>query len=99
MQLVMLRSGSEVPEDGIVILRKQGEAIGLVLRPCAYVRCGEITHVVHVEAQERSDLGLSEQVLGALQTLTAQAIEVDTIFPINRHRSVCRQCHGLAPES
>ena len=35
IQLMMLGGGSEVPENRLVILRQQREAIGLVLRPRA----------------------------------------------------------------
>ena len=61
MQLVMFGSRSEVPQNRLVILRKEGEAIRLVLRPGADVRRGQVADIVHVEAQQRAHFGLASE--------------------------------------
>ena len=88
MQLVMLGGGAEVPHDRLGILREQGEAAVLVLRPGADVGGGDVAHVVHVEAQQRAHFGFRQQRFHARQTLAAQAVEVDALFPVNRHGAV-----------
>src|SRR6202035_1626645 len=90
---------TEVPKNGLVILRQQRESADFILRPTANVRGGQVTHVVHVKTQEGSHLGLREKSLSARKTFTAQSIEIDSLFPINRHRSVSWQCHGRPPLS
>ena len=95
MQLMVLRRRSEVPQNRLVILRKQREAIRLVLRPGTDVGRGQVPDIVHVEAQERAHLGLLQKILGARQAFAAQAIEVNPIFPIHRHRSICGQSHRI----
>src|ERR1700722_11179556 len=99
MKLMMAGRGAEIPENRFVVLRQQCEPADFVLRPTADVRRGKITHVVHVKTQEGSHLGLREKSLSARQTFTAQSIEIDSLFPINRHRSISRQCHGRPPLS
>jgi hypothetical protein len=86
-------SGSEIPQDRFVILRQQREAVGLVLRPGADMRRGQVTHIVHVEAEQRSHLRLGEEVFRLLQAFAAETIEVDAILPIDRHGSVRSECH------
>ncbi len=89
MQLVVFRRRSEVPQDWFVVLRKQRETVRLVLRPCADVGRGQVAHIVHVKAQQRSHLGFLQKILGPRQALAAQAVEVNPVFPIDRHRSIC----------
>ena len=93
MQLVMLGGRSEIPQNRLVVLRKKGEAICLVLSPSTNVGGGDVPDIVHVKAQQRAHLRLLEKILGARQSFAAQAIEVDPIFPIDSHRSVSRQSH------
>src|SRR5579864_4656562 len=93
----MLGGGSEVPENGLVILRKQGEAVGLVLSPGADVRRSEVAHIVHVETQQRAHRGLGEEVFGFLQAFAAQPLEVDAVLPIDRHGSMSFESHKSAP--
>ena len=88
VQLMMLGGGAEIPQDRFVVLRKQREAVGFVLRPGADVRRGEVAHVVHVEAEQRAHLGLGEQRFRFGEALAAETIEVDSILPIDRHGSV-----------
>src|SRR5713101_4750394 len=84
---------SEVPQDGLIVLRKERKPVGLVLRPGADVSCRQVPHIIHVEAKEGSHLRLGEKSFGAAQALASQTVEVDTVFPINRHRSVGWQSH------
>src|ERR1700722_4941880 len=96
---MMSGRGAEVPKNGLVILRQKCKPADFVLRPTANVRRGDITHIVHVETEEGSHLGLREKSLSARQTFTTQSIEIDSLLPINRHRSISRQCHGRPPLS
>ena len=96
VQLMMPGGGSEVPKNWFIILRQQSEAIRLVLRPCADVRGRQVAHIVHVKAEERAHFRLLQQSLRPRQPLASQTIEVHSLFPIHRHRSVSRQCHKHA---
>jgi hypothetical protein len=58
MQLVMFRSRSEIPQDRLIVLWKEREAIRLVLGPCTDVGRGQVADIVHVEAQQRTHLRL-----------------------------------------
>jgi len=60
IQLMVPGRRSEVPQDWVVILRQQREAVGLVLRPCADVRGRQVAHVVHVEAEQRAHRRLGQ---------------------------------------
>src|SRR5438270_2082106 len=86
-------SRSEIPENRLIVLRQQREAVRLVLRPCANVRGGEIAHVVHVETQQRSHGGFCQQVFGFLQAFAAKPVEIDSAFPIHSHGPVSFKCH------
>ncbi len=97
IELMVLGRRPEVPQDRLVILRQQGEAADLVLGPGADVRRGDVPDVVHVEAEHRAHLRLRQQRLDPVQPLPAEAIEVDAPLPIDRHRSVGLDCHGLSP--
>ena len=90
---MMFRRRSEVPENRLIVLRQQREAVRLVLRPCANVRGGEIAHVVHVETQQRSHVGFCQQVFGFLQAFAAKPVEIDSAFPIHSHGPVSFKCH------
>jgi hypothetical protein len=46
---------------------------------------GDVPHVVHVEAQQRADLGGGQHRFDARQALAAQAVEVDALLPIHCH--------------
>src|SRR5580700_5149755 len=94
----MMASGrAEVPEDRVVILRQQCEAADFVLRPGTDVGGGEITHIVHIEAEKGAHLRLREKRLRALQAFTTQPVKINSLFPVNGHRSVSWQCHGRPP--
>jgi len=88
MQLVMLGGGAKIPQDRLALAREQREAAHLVLRPGTDVRGSDVTHVVHVKAQNRAHFRFGEKILHALQTFRAQPIEVNALFPINRHCSM-----------
>src|ERR1700739_4302918 len=90
---MMARGGAEIPEDRLVVLGKEGEAVRLVLGPGADVSGREVAHIVHVKAEQGAHLGLGEQFFHALEALAAEAVEVDSLFPVNGHRSVGWQCH------
>ena len=90
---MVLGSRPKVPQDRFVILRKQRKAVGLVLCPGADVRRGDVTHVVHVEAQQRAHFRFSKQLFRTVETFTAQTVKVDALFPINCHCSVSFDSH------
>src|ERR1035438_3640231 len=96
MQLMMPGGRSEVPQNRFIILRKKREAIRLVLGPRSNVRRRDVAHVIHVEAKERTHLGLGEKILSARQPFAAQAVKVNAIFPVYRHRSVSWQSHKFS---
>ena len=73
VELVMPRGRAEVPQDRLVALRQQREADELVHRPRADVGRGDVADVVHVEAEQRAQLGLGERALRARQPLAAAA--------------------------
>ena len=84
---------AEVPQDRLVVLGQQGEAVDLVLRPGADVRGRQVAHVVHIEAQQRAHFGFLEQLFGTRQALFAQAVEVYALLPVHCHGSVRFDCH------
>src|SRR6516225_947144 len=98
MQLMMFRRRSEVPEDRLVILRKQRESVRLVLRPRSDVRRREIAHIVHVEAEQSTHFRFCKQSLRASQSLAPQPVEIDPVFPIDCHRSVSWKSHKYLVE-
>src|SRR2546423_8977038 len=54
--LMVPGGGSKIPQDRLVVLRQQGEAVGFVLRPGAYVRGGEVAHIVPRSEEHTSEL-------------------------------------------
>src|SRR5712675_1891341 len=52
MQLVVFRGRPKIPQNRLVILREECEAIRFVLGPSADVGRGQVADIVHVEAQE-----------------------------------------------
>ncbi len=56
MQLVVFRRRSEIPQNRLVVLRKQREAVGFVLRPCSNVCRRQVADVIHVEAEKGAHL-------------------------------------------
>ena len=93
IQLMMLGGRTEIPEYRLVILRQKREAVGLVLRPGADVRRGDVAHVVHVETKQRSHGGFLQQIFRFLQTFAPQTVEVDPVLPVDGHRSVSFESH------
>src|SRR5260370_37612936 len=89
--------GAEVPQNWFVVLRKEGEAIGFILCPSADVRSCQITHVVHVEAEQRAHLGLGQQGFRAGEAFAPQAVKADALFPIDRPGSMRLQSHNTPP--
>src|SRR6266700_1669967 len=99
----MARRGAEVPHDRLALLaialREQAEASGLVECPGADVGRREVPDVVEVEAQQRAHLRLSQRLLGALQPLPAEPVEVDARLPVHTHRpeGLRHPAHSLPP--
>src|SRR2546422_3603411 len=93
----MPRCRTKVPHDRFIILWEEGETSQLIHRPGADMRGSDVTHVVHVEAQQRTHLGFLEQLLDACQSLIAQPFEVYTLFPIHTHQAICFNSHQFAP--
>ena len=92
IDLVMTRRRAEIPNDRFVVLRQEREAHQFIHGPGADVGSGDVADVVHVETEKRAHLGGLESVLDACQTFTAEAVQVDALFPIDAH-----QAKGLKP--
>src|SRR5579885_1536639 len=89
-QLVVPRGGAEVPEDRVVAAQQQHEACVLVARPLADVRARDVADVVRVEEEESTELRRVEGGFRALEALTTEAREVDSLLPVDRARRVRR---------
>ena len=87
VDLMMTRRRAEIPEDRLVILRQQGKAHQLVHRPGADMRGGDVANVVHVEAEQRAQLGLLQRALHPRQPLMAKTLDIDAFFPIDGHQA------------
>jgi hypothetical protein len=48
----------------------------------------DVSHVVHIEAQNRAHFGLREKILHSVQAFTAQPVKIDSLLPIDRHRPI-----------
>ncbi len=88
MKLVMLGGRAEIPENRLAFLGQQRETAHLVLRPRSDVRGGDVSDVVHVEAQDRAHFGFREEIFDPLQALPPQPVKVDPLLPVDRHRSM-----------
>ena len=62
VELVVAGGRAEVPHDRLVALGQQAEAVELVLRPRADVRRRDVADVGHVEAEQRAQLRLRQQL-------------------------------------
>src|SRR5256884_26763 len=91
--LMMSRRRSKIPKDRLVILRQQRKSADFVLRPRPDVRRREVAHIVHVKAQQRSHLRFRQQRFRPRQAFAAQAVKINAVFPIHRHRPVSFQRH------
>ena len=89
-ELVVSRSGAEVPEDRVVTPRKQHVARVLVPCPLADVRARDVANVVRVEQEQRAEVGGFERSLGAIETVLAKPREVDPLLPVHRPRRIGR---------
>src|SRR3984885_10765410 len=96
---MVFRRRAEIPEDRLALLSQQRETAHLVLSPRTDVRRRDVAHVVHVEAKDRTYLGLGEEVLHALETLFAEPVKIDALLPVNRHPSKCWKCHEILMNS
>ena len=96
IELMVLRRRPEIPEDRLAVLRQQREPADLVLRPRADVGGGDVADVVHVEADERAQLRLRQQLFDARKALAAQAIEIDPPLPVDAHRAVGANRHKVS---
>jgi hypothetical protein len=61
------------------------------------VRGRDVADVRHVEAQQRSELGVRELLLDPREALLAQAVEADPLLPVDGHRSVGVNAHPARP--
>src|SRR6185369_4746303 len=96
VQLVVLGSRAEVPEDEIAVAGKQDAARALVARPFANVRARDVANVVLVEQQQRADVRGAQRCPGLLEAVGAEAREVDALLPVDRHRGAARcDVHAL----
>ena len=82
---VMHCGRAEVPEDGLLALRKQGEARELVAFPFADLGRCRVTDVVDVEEEQRAALGSLERLLRARDAVAAHAIELDAALEVDAH--------------
>src|SRR5262249_61231614 len=87
------RRGAQVPNDRLRGARREAQADQLVEGPRSDVGRGQVTDVVHVEAEQRTEVGLGEELLRAREALAAEAVEVDALLPVDSHRAVGAGCH------
>src|SRR5215471_2920198 len=99
INLMMARRRAEVPHDRLVVLRQKREAHELVHRPGADMRCSDIPNIVHVEAEERAQLGLFQRSLDAIKTIAPQPLDIHPLFPIDTHEAEGFQRHSPTPGS
>src|SRR5262249_45811203 len=89
------RRGAQVPNDRLRGARREAQADQLVEGPRSDVGRGQVTDVVHVEAEQRAEVGLGEELLRAREPLTAEAVEVDALLPVDSHRAVGASSHQV----
>src|SRR5439155_14654598 len=98
VELVVTGGGAEVPHDGLAPARQEGEARELVAGPLADGGAGDVADVVHVEAEERPQLGPGELRGQPREPLPPEAIEAHALFPVHPHRAVGGQSHQAPPD-
>src|SRR5260221_8888954 len=98
IQLVMPGGRAEVPDDRLAAARQEREPDQLVHRPGADVGGRHVPDVGHVETEQRAQVGTLELCLQLGETLRAQALEVDALLPVDRHRSEGTYRHSRAPQ-
>src|SRR5207247_1279027 len=74
------------------------EARELVAGPLADGGAGDVADVVHVEAEERPQLGPGELRGQPREPLPPEAIEAHALFPVHPHRAVGGQSHQAPPD-
>jgi hypothetical protein len=96
MQLMVTGGRAEVPQHRCTAARQHGEANHLVHGPRTDVRRSHVPDVVEVEREKRAQAGAIELGLQFRKPLLAKPIHVESIFPIDVHRSVRGRTHVLS---
>ncbi len=81
------RGRAEIPQDGLRPAGQQREAAELVALPFADLGRGDVANVVHVEQQQRAEIGVFERLPGASHAIADEAVEIDPQLEIDRHRA------------
>ena len=83
VQLVVTRGGAEVPDHWLPAARQQGVASHLVARPLADHRAREVSDVVDVEHEQRTEIGRLQGFARAGEPIRTQSLEVDSRLEID----------------
>src|SRR5207237_10337797 len=54
---------------------------------------GDLAAVVHAAPEQRAEVGLGKELLGAREAVPAEAVEVDPLLPVDSHRAVGASSH------
>jgi hypothetical protein len=71
VHLVVPGRRAKVPHDGFVILRQEGEPHQLVQRPGANDGRRQVTDVIHIETQQRSQIRFPKELFDPVQAFVA----------------------------
>src|SRR5437763_10819979 len=83
VQPMMLRRRPEVPDVWITVAGQQRVTRQLVARPFADHRARDVTNVVLVEAQQRTEAGMRERGAGAREPIIVEPAKVDALLEID----------------
>src|SRR5258708_3010189 len=87
----MARSGTEVPQDRLIILRQQREAADFVLRPRTDVPSRAVPHIFHFDAKQRSLLAFPpERLYPSTSTMARDVFIADSIRVLSSSGQVVR---------
>src|SRR5712671_2880214 len=86
-------SDFEIPQDRLIVLRKQREPAHFVLSPRADVRRCQVAHIVHVEAKKRSHFGFRDPTRSAHRSEEAARTGSFCLEPTCRCASLSSSAH------
>jgi hypothetical protein len=91
IELVVDGGRTEVPKDRFLVAREQRPPAELVALPLADLRRGHVTDVVHVEDEQRTEVGFFQRLLDAAEPVTVQPAVIDAFFEVDSHGAERRQ--------
>src|SRR5690349_22811995 len=84
-------SRAEVPDPGITCSGQQAISDQLVTGPLANDGARNVSDIVLIETQHRTETGFRQRLAGAREAISMQALEIDTFFKIHLSGSRCLQ--------